>query len=97
MAQLISNHQNYEIIHQHLLEKKTATYIPEKLQEKDNKRNIANVIDKMSWLELKSSLEMFGQEDVVTELQEKSLLTKGMWKFEKFIWCERPCQNNLLP
>lgn len=78
MAQLISNHQNYEIIHQHLLEKKTATYILEELQEEDNKRNIANVIDKMSWLELKSSLEMFGQEDVVTELQEKSLLTKGM-------------------
>ena len=71
MAQLISNHQNYEIIHQHLLEKKTATYILEELQEEDNKRNIANVIDKMSWLELKSSLEMFGQEDVVTELQEK--------------------------
>ena len=75
---MISNHQNYEIIHQHLLEKKTATYILEELQEEDNKRNIANVIDKMSWLELKSSLEMFGQEDVVTELQEKSLLTKGM-------------------
>lgn len=81
MAQLISNHQNYEIIHQHLLEKKKTTDIPgiaEELQEEDNKRNIADVIDKMSWLELKSSLEMFGQEDVVTELQEKSLLTKGM-------------------
>ena len=72
MTQLISNHQNYEIITQHLLAKKNDGFADE------DKSNIADVIDKMPWVALKLSLEMVGQESVVTELQEKTLLTKGI-------------------